>query len=467
MKTFGKIWCVCLLTLSWAAGASAEPGPRVNTMADRVMGLSMLWSEIKYNFVGIDRVEFDIDSLYHATLERVLDAPDDIEYYNELGRFMAAFGDGHTYLIYQYPFEQNDYIDTVPIHFDYFGEKMYVVGLRNDVDSSFMGAEVVEIDGLPTNEYMERNLFPLIGIRSRMPRLQAAAGFFGLEPTGTVHEVKFRKRGGEVVDYRLSYDLLKTWDSERDYVWTDLEEEEGRSEVELSWADGDVAVLRIDGFWQTTAAVDSLMRLAAPRAEGMVIDLRENGGGSTLEALNLQMWLQEGDSVLCFGSQSRSNNGYGRSQGNYREEYEDDYLYRAYYTEAPEWERRHEGVGRIDCPVVVLIGPESASACEDFLVNIYEVPGRPLLVGGKTAGTTGAPLVMWLPHKVPALICTLRIMFPYSGKPFTEGIDPDIEVARTIDDVFAGRDPVLERGLEEVGGMIARGEVNRCGLPAD
>ena len=71
-----------------------------------------------------------------------------------------------------------------------------------------------------------------------------------------------------------------------------------------------------------------------------------------------------------FGAQTRINSGYGRSQGNYRKEYEDFYLYKAYKNEPPELITKPQGIKVLSCPVAILIDNNSFSACEDFLINI-------------------------------------------------------------------------------------------------
>lgn len=77
----------------------ADSLPKVNTTKDKIVGLSRVWSELKYNFVNIDQLDFDIDSLYIQTLPRVINTTNDIEYYDELERMMAKFKDGHTNIV--------------------------------------------------------------------------------------------------------------------------------------------------------------------------------------------------------------------------------------------------------------------------------------------------------------------------------------------------------------------------------
>lgn len=52
-----------------------------------------------------------------------------------------------------------------------------------------------------------------------------------------------------------------------------------------------------------------------------------------------------------------------------------------------------------------------------------------------------------LPHGGSARICSRQVLFPYSRKPFKQGIKPDMEVKFTIDDLMKGRDPVVEKAV--------------------
>ncbi len=189
------------------------------------------------------------------------------------------------------------------------------------------------------------------------------------------------------------------------------------------------------------------------KCKGLIIDLRGNGGGITDVAWHLQMYLTPGDTIRSFGAQTRINSGYGRAQGNYRKEYEDYYLYRTYKNEQPEIIIKKEGIKYIKCPVAILIDNSCFSACEDFLINIYEVPNRPILIGEETAGSTGAPLVIELPHEAVARICTIRPLFPYSSEPFVgKGIIPDIETIPDLQEVLQGKDIALEKAVNIIMG---------------
>ncbi len=165
-------------------------------------------------------------------------------------------------------------------------------------------------------------------------------------------------------------------------------------------------------------------------------------------AWQIQKYIGGAEFFRTFGAQTRVGDGYGRAQGNWRDEYEPFLMNRAYKEMPFETRYREEFLRPVECPTVILIGPGTFSACEDLLINLSEIPDRPLFIGEETGGSTGAPLVIYFPHGAYARICTLRPLFPYSGKPFVgRGIAPDIEVKATFEDYRTGKDAALERAL--------------------
>lgn len=98
-------------------------------------------------------------------------------------------------------------------------------------------------------------------------------------------------------------------------------------------------------------------------------------------------------------------------------------------------------------PLVVLIGSHTVSAAEDFIVPL-DYANRALLIGSKTAGTTGNPLTVSLPGGGVFRVCSKRDSYP-DGKEFVGfGIDPDIAVEATQLDIYEGRDPGLIKAIE-------------------
>lgn len=84
------------------------------------------------------------------------------------------------------------------------------------------------------------------------------------------------------------------------------------------------------------------------------------------------------------------------------------------------------------------------SACEDFVLP-FAVTHRAVLVGERTAGSTGQPWMHDFGDGVRVSVGAEWAFFP-DGRPFEGvGVAPDVEVVPTIEDLKAGRDPALER----------------------
>lgn len=431
------------------------------------MALSLLYSEIKYNFVGIDHVKFNIDHFYHESMERVLATTNDIDFYCELRRFIGAFDDGHTEIFVgngQLPFRLDDYTDTWPVLLKAYGKHLYVCTARDDY-KELIGAELLAVNDIPIEKYMQKYVLPLCSGSDEESKWNYAArkeiivrGYTGRY----LDEVKFRKVSGEVFQTDMLFNRLAGLRDDSKFIaLADVAKiDQPAYPVDLRWRDDSIAVVNIDVFWAEDRKglenkLIQVMEKVSLQAKGLVLDLRNNSGGGTDMAWLTQMFIHPADSILNFGSQTRINNGYGRAQGNYRSEYEDFYNFSAYRVYQPEWVFRYKNIKCVPCPVVILIGPDTESACEDLLINLYELPDRPKLVGLQTAGTTGAPLVIELPHKVDARICTLRPLFPYSKKPFVEPIQPDIYVPFDMEAYMNGQDITLQKGIEVLKKEIA------------
>ena len=417
---------------------------------EKLYWLSQEWAEIKYNFVNIDRLKLNLDSLYKSFIPLVLNTENDYEYYRILQKFMAYMHDGHSEVYGDF----YSYTDYIPVLFKDFNKKVYITSVRKipELDSTWIGAELIEIEGVPTVRYLESEMFPYVSASTDQSLWMQ--GVFKLH--SDLRENPFRgtirKQDGAIVKLNLKRNGEATRTPEDKY-WGPMDTRSGKI-VELSWIDENIALLRFNKFSPEDEAIKQFDKAAKEmdKAKAVIIDLRNNGGGSTEVAWHLQKYLTHGKQFLNFAWETRINDGAGKANGNWQEEYKDFFLNKAYRFEKPEIIAVADTVERIKCPAVILIGRYTFSAAEDFLVNIYEVPGRPVLIGEATAGSTGSPLfIPGLAGGGAMRICTRRICYPVSGKRFVNsGVIPDIEVKQTIEDFLNGRDAVLERAVSEL-----------------
>jgi carboxyl-terminal processing protease len=99
--------------------------------------------------------------------------------------------------------------------------------------------------------------------------------------------------------------------------------------------------------------------------------------------------------------------------------------------------------------VVLLVDGTCGSAAEDFIMP-FKDNGRATLIGETTGGSSGQPFVVDLGDGMSARIGAKREEFP-DGRTFEGvGIEPDIEVITTAQDIRRGHDPVLVAALNSI-----------------
>lgn len=463
MKKSFLIPCL-LLASAWVLSAQEHPDtrkdqfPALYSPEDKIYALSTVWSELKYNFVYMDRVNFNVDSLYCSYLPQVLDTRNDVEFFGLLKRFVARFNDGHT-SVYRYSYQWNDVHDFAPLMVEELNGRYYLSQLweSSQLDSLALGAEIVRIEGIPTRQYVEEHYFPSLAAGSKAAKYNLAASEIGTGFPGSYFRADLEYRDGRNVSVCIEnnfYRLMRDKRIGRSWEWKGFRNGQ-RETIALDWPQNRIARLSFRKFDDESIPVmDSLLTTLSSRAEALIIDLRYCSGGSSIVGDSLATRIVDADYFLTGGSRMRINNGYGRAQGNYRPEYEDYYNFRAYGIE-PSDTIRIDRSKVLTCPIVVLVGGMTASAAETFLIRIYELPKRPPIIGQRTSGSTGAPLVIDLPHGACVRICTRCQLFPISGKPFVnEGIAPDVEIMPTAEDHIQGHDRVLEYTIKMLGEIL-------------
>lgn len=97
--------------------------------------------------------------------------------------------------------------------------------------------------------------------------------------------------------------------------------------------------------------------------------------------------------------------------------------------------------------VVILISRYTGSAAEDFVMP-FKNNGRGVLIGEVTSGSTGQPYHHVFGDGIRIYVGTKRVYFPDGSAFEGVGIAPDVVVMPSLEDLRAGRDPVLDYALE-------------------
>ena len=193
---------------------------------------------------------------------------------------------------------------------------------------------------------------------------------------------------------------------------------QARRPIERRKVGDDVRYVRFDDFGndEFMRPVYQALREAGP--DGLIIDLRWNGGGQLRQAQKLAGVLL-GDVVMGFQQDARGSAAIRALRPGHR----------------------YQG------PLAVLIGPGSSSASEILAAAIKD-HRRGKLVGRVTNGSLLSSDVFPLPDGGLVTVPTRDFRSASNRRLDGVGVAPDVPVLPTLEDVRAGRDATLERAVQ-------------------
>ncbi|WP_316806216.1 S41 family peptidase [Pedobacter agri] len=427
------------------------------TKADKIYGLSKFWQEVNYNFVYLDKIDrVKWDSTYKAMIISIPETKTDYEYYREMQRFCALLKDGHTN-VYMPNGKDFDPMNTMFGDYRFFIENVENKAIITRVNLSKkeeipVGSEIIEVNGSPTAKYIAEYVSPYISSSTDyvLQDWSISKLLQGLE--GSQFEIKIKKPKGQIIVLKLTHKR-----TEEKEVFPAFPSES--SLLDFKWYPNKIAYVALNSFGDEK--IDSLFTAKLPelyKAKAIVIDLRSNGGGSTSVGSDILKYLTN-DSLL-YGSRytTRQLSSAFKAWGRYTNEkdtansewnkkafltFNDKYYYNFDYNPL----KNTLPAKRIVVPTVLLIGHNTASAAEDFL--IYADNQKHMTkIGRNSFGSTGQPYLFDLPGGGSARICTKKDTYP-DGREFVGyGVKPDIEVIPTIKDFKSNTDAALNTSID-------------------
>lgn len=163
----------------------------------------------------------------------------------------------------------------------------------------------------------------------------------------------------------------------------------------------------------------ALQDLLAQGATRLVLDLRQNGGGLRDAAVDVADHFLDNGPVLYLESQEEGEIVYNATDE----------------TLAP------------DQPLAVLIDGGTASASE-IVAGALSDRQRATLIGSKSFGKGSVQLVFDLSDGSSVHVTSARWLTPNHRTLDGNGLEPDIPVTTTQEDIDNGRDPVLDRAVQ-------------------
>ena len=184
-----------------------------------------------------------------------------------------------------------------------------------------------------------------------------------------------------------------------------------------------VAVISVSEFGDDTKGLfdQAVNEILKKNVSGIIVDLRNNPGGYLQTAVDMASnWVKEGDLVVSEAHSDGTTVPY-KGEGN----------------------PRLSGI-----KTLILINGGSASASEIFSGALHD-HGLAQLLGEKSFGKGSVQQLFNLPGGSAVKVTIAKWITPNGVNLNHNGLDPDIKVTRSVDDVTNGKDPQMDAALQQ------------------
>lgn len=396
--------------------------------ADKIAGLSELWAQAKFGFANFWHVpRLNWDETYRDFIPQVLNTSSTLAYYQVLQRFYAQLQDGHSNVYF--PKQVYDHMARLPIHTRLIDGHIIVLGSYDpaaDLQGLEPGDEIVQINGVPAVAWAEKTVGPYASASSpqdRNTRIFEYVPFFSM--IGTTFTLETMTPRGQKTEHRFT-----------------VAEDKPPSKLPFSFRvlPGNIAYVALNEFEDETDAAEWDKHWSEiSKAEGVILDIRENGGGSDSIGSHVLATLIDKPTPASLSRSTRWIATY-RAWGAMETP-----LRFPLNTVDPDKSRHFGG------KVVLLTSPRTFSAGEDMAVAFKQAK-RGLIIGEPTGGSTGQPLSFDLPGGGTARICTKHDSFADGTDFVGVGVQPDTPVQLSRQDVILDRDSVLQAAIASLNG---------------
>lgn len=435
-----------LNTLLLITGGSAQE--RTLSDTEKIIGLSRLWEGVRSNFVYYDKLQLDWDSLYEASIPKILETKDSYSYIKELERIVAYAQDGHTYVYYNIAQPVGEErIKPLPFTTKLVGNKVLV----DEVLSTELlnkgvvrGTEVVKINDLDVFTYAKKELGQYIPSSTPQWLYYKTMNGFELTKTRSIApmSVEFYNNDKKISVFYPNKEL--DWDIQKKQRQREQNGETqntiGDRTIEFKMLANNIGLLKIYHFNDKdfNRKFDEIYP-SILSTNGLIIDLRNNEGGNSGYADYILQHLSKRP-IKTINWSSRMYIPAHASWG-----YPDEW----YSMVSDNMEPINNKEIYIN-PITVMVDGGTFSSAEDFCVKFRGMK-RGSIIGTATGGSTGNGVKITLIKGVAgANICSRKVIAP-DGTIFVGiGVIPDIEIQETPETFLANKDIVLEKAVSEI-----------------
>lgn len=458
-----RIALTLIITIFYLTSYAQIPNTISNT--DKIFGLSTFWKEIHQNFVYLGEIErHDLEQLYKEAISDVQKTENDYEYYRLLQKLCANLNDGHTNIYFPHSISSllsSNNFEDFRIDLKNIDGKAIISRISENKKGEIpVGTEIIAINGISTEDHLDQYVYPYISTSTKHDKMNRAINWHLLQGfIGTVYDLECKLPDGRAKTLQVKLAPYKEI--------TMYPPAEKWEMVTFKWLQDNVAYVAINTFMDRDdkSVVKEFEKFLPElyKAKKMVIDIRDNGGGNSRNAVDIIKYLTSDTIIQMSVWSTREHNAAFKSwspniptleiEDNEwaKKAYlmgQDNYYYVADYSP----NRADTDKKRIVIPTAILIGNNTFSAAEDFLIYVDNLEHM-IKIGEPTGGSTGNPLFFDLPGGGSGRVCTKKDTYP-DGRIFVGvGVLPDITVKYTFEDYVKNQDPVLNEALKYLKGV--------------
>ena len=428
-------------------------------LTDRIADLSMIWKQVSLIFPYFDQKTVDWDKEYTYFLEKVMNTASPLNFHLLMAEFVNLLGDGHT--DYSLPLSMINERGHLPFTLRMVENEYCIDSIIPD-HAAHLGQTVISLNGTPFCEVLDSlsrytyhvdGYIPSYRLRQLLPfaakqcsnMLQTSSGSFGFDllPEKPLSFVK------QPLKPRSPYQSI------------------GSGKLDMRIFDRNILYVRLDDFKYRSAATEISTALSnMPNIQGMIIDIRENIGGMTFNGAEVAKLLIGGKFSAC-KKRTRSMTGVDFASASQlmrwreediqkhiaaglstREEIEEskNLLQNMHFDHYTDEFGDETHVAQFKGPCILLTSRYTLSAAEDF-VAMFKTNKRATIVGTRTSGTTGTPLLQTFKCGGRLRVCSVGYKLLDNTKFIGCGIEPDVFCALTPNAYRHGHDHVLDEAL--------------------
>lgn len=385
----------------------------------RIVNVNSIWNVFQIAYVYNTLSDNEAEDLLRNTLAEVLVSDDLLEYDLSLRKMLHAYQDAH--IFFNNPITDHLYTHTTPISIIHIDDKYYIQNIHNDSlkEKIEIGDQLISIDGKTIPELWKTQKYFGSGSKAN---LIVRAGEFQLlyGPKNSMAKLVFKD---QKTKKEKVIETLRNYQQNDRFLYTSfLDRKDNRLLNDSTYYFN----------YSKNPVTDTLLKFIDDPNMHIILDLRGYLNRDVEEKNLLSRLVRDtlvSEHFLSYQILSPNNKKFVA---------EKDYLFPA---------NNHP-----KAKFYFLAAQATQSASESILDMVKFGEIGPI-IGKPTAGANGNINTLLLPGGIQVTFSGLKVVNSDGSQHHIVGVQPDVEVGYSLEDVKKRKDPFIEKALE----MISRG----------